>query len=124
MHTVFVMPRDDEAMAMVCLFGEWLYGSPLDGEFKEDMPAWVVDPHARTFRKTDWDGLLLDAAEPCRAAAGRRPRERIDEAASVEMEQAGKPEWASPRADSCGYEDDRRRSPPRLRYKFWARRSP
>jgi hypothetical protein len=61
MHTVFVMPQGDQAMAMVCLFGEWLYGSPLDHDFDEHMPAWVMDPHARTFRRTDWTGLLLDA---------------------------------------------------------------
>jgi hypothetical protein len=62
MHTVFVMPRGDHAMAMVCLFGEWLYGSPLDREFTDEMPAWVIDPHARTFRETNWKGLIVDAA--------------------------------------------------------------
>jgi hypothetical protein len=69
-HTVFVMPQGDQAMAMVCLFGEWLYGSPLDRDFDEHMPAWVIDPHARTFRETDWKGLLVEAAR----RAERKPR--------------------------------------------------
>jgi hypothetical protein len=76
MHTIFVMEHDDEEMAMVCLFGEWLYGSPLGRGFDEHMPAWVIDPHPRTFRTTDWEGLLLDAAR-------RAERKTADDAGSA-----------------------------------------
>ncbi len=59
-HSVFLLPAS-EAMAAVCLFGEWLYATPLGQDVGDRPPAWIMDPHARTFRQTDWDGLLSDA---------------------------------------------------------------
>lgn len=60
-HTVHVQTGSSGAMAAVCLFGEWFYGAPLGVEAGDYMPAWVMDPHTREFRKTDWQGLMAAA---------------------------------------------------------------